>query len=109
MPAGAFAPASSAMVGMTSQKAQGRALTAPGLTRPGQRTIIGTRMPPSYSCVFSPRSEPLLRKNSKPFSSPECAPLSLVMKTTVLSSSLYSLSMPRMVPIYRSARVIMAA
>ena len=41
------APASSASVGSMSQKAKGRSLAPPRAILPGQRTSIGSRMPPS--------------------------------------------------------------
>ena len=82
------APASSASVGGTSQKAQTWSLTAPAATCPGHRAIIGTRMPPSYRSRLMPRRGPLLSKKSgsKPLPPSRCGPLSLVKKTMVSSS-----------------------
>ena len=53
--------------------------SVPGFTRPGQRTIIGTRMPPSYRCPFDSR-------NGRQSDTPAKPPLSLVNTTSVSSS-----------------------
>ena len=54
MPWPAVPPDSSATVGMKSQKAQAKSET-PGVMVPGQRAMVGERMPPSYSERFRPR------------------------------------------------------
>ena len=82
----AVAPASSASVGRTSQNAQGRSLTRPAAILPGQRTSIGSRMPPSCNDRFAPCSGPLLWKNVGSTPPSKCGPLSLVKKTMVLRS-----------------------
>ena len=46
-PAGNGVAVASQIVGSTSTPLTGVSLVVPGLIRPGQRTIPGTRMPPS--------------------------------------------------------------
>ncbi len=56
-------------------------LTEPALTLPGQRTMQGTRIPPSQTCPLCPRSAPL-----SPPSPRSRLPLSEVKITIVLSA-----------------------
>src|SRR5688572_3949642 len=104
-----FAPAISANVGATSQNAHGKWLTDLALMCPGQRIIIGTRMPPSYSVPFWPRKGPVLRKKSTVCPSPPTPPLWLVKNTIVFFSSFSCLSVSRIAPTIASPRVTMAA
>jgi len=65
IPVGAFFdPVRSSTVGSQSSKPLMRSEDDPGVTRPGQRTIVGTRTPPSYREPFKPRSSPTLVKKS---------------------------------------------
>ena len=50
------APAAAASVGNQSISEMTSLDTVPGLTTPGQRTIIGMRNPPSHVVPFSPRN-----------------------------------------------------
>ncbi|MNR60686.1 hypothetical protein D3C85_1822320 [compost metagenome] len=54
-------------------------LTCPAFTRAGQRTMPGTRMPPSSSSVFCPLNGQVFENRSPP--------LSLVKTTMVFSAS----------------------
>ena len=77
---GSAAPHSAASVGYRSIDAARASLVRPGATWPGQRTMHGTRMPPSHVDPLAPRSGALL-----PPSTPR-EPLSLV-NTTIVDSS----------------------
>ena len=94
---------------MKSQNADTWSEVAPGATWPGQRTISGTRMPPSYSMVFRPRNPAVLSKKSESVPPLKVGPLSLVNITTVFSATPSSSSVRRMAPIPSSMRVIMPA
>ena len=78
---GSSAPHRPASVGYRSIDATSSSLVRPGATWPGQRTMHGTRRPPSHVVPFAPRSGALL-----PPSRPR-EPLSLVNTTMVDSSS----------------------
>jgi hypothetical protein len=80
--------ARSAAVGRKSQNAHGKSLTWPGLMAPVHRTIMGTRIPPSYRSRFMPRNGPALLKNVGSTPPSLCGPLSLVKKMMVFVSSL---------------------
>jgi len=58
IPSGAFTPASSAAVGRKSQCAATWSVVFPAAILPGQRAIIGSRMPPSVRSRLIPRSGP---------------------------------------------------
>ena len=60
----------------------GTSLVVPGRTTPGQRTINGTRMPPSYTNPFPARSG---RFDVGAPSAVDRPPLSLVNTTSVFS------------------------
>ncbi len=58
-------PAISQAVGRKSQKALGWPLVRPGFILPGQRAMVGTRMPPSFMLRLCPLSGPELLKNCR--------------------------------------------
>ena len=97
---GASSPVISRMVEKRSVPMTGVSLVVPALIWLGQRTIPGTRMPPSWSLRLRPRrppvEPPLLRSGGPTFPS---GPLSEVKKKKVFSvrpcSSSASITMPR--------------
>ena len=94
-------PAAATKVGSQSIDMTCASLTAPGRARPGQRTIAGTRSPPSSSSVLRPVNGQLSENRSPP--------LSLVKTTIVLSASPSRSSAARTLPTLASSERIIAA
>ena len=80
----------------------GTPLTRPGATSPGQRTISGTRMPPSYRKPLLPLSGARSATSLQP-------PLSEVKTTRVFSARPSSSSAVSSRPMAASMQVTMAA
>src|SRR5438132_8434950 len=74
----------------------------------GHRTIVGTRIPPSYKSRLVPRNGPELWKNFGSTPPSLCAPLSLEKKTIVFSSIFNSFNLLMNWPMSLSIRLIIA-
>ena len=97
-PSGGATPAAARAVANRSIVTAGSWLTVPAGTRPGQRTMQGTRKPPSQVVPFIPRRPPVLP--------PYHGPLSLVKTTSVRSSIPRSSSLASTRPTLASSSAI---
>jgi len=67
-PSGSGTPAAASTVGKMSIVPARASDVLPGAIRPGQRAIMGTRIPPSHVVPFMPRRPPVLPPNQGPLS-----------------------------------------
>ena len=96
-------------VGKKSVLVTGTSQTRPAATLPGMLTISGTRMPPSYSCPFAPRSGAFDVAGVSGPSLTDRPPLSEVKTTSVFSRSPRSSSLRTTRPTLSSTLCSIAA